>query len=312
MSVKETNTFSAPTTKHGTSNVELNSFHIKQERLSIENKKGEKHSNMPHKLHRDCNWSEYFKFSLLHLVGASKPQTNIDDELYECIKVKDSDTNGFLNLSIQLTEAEMAETRMDTGPNTENAPNNVPAFLICNPVSIRPSQFPMNETNFNDTTAKDIGVEQAKDSLEVFQLDISKHSDKEVAKPEEASLIVVDDTGDLSSVCKSMSAVNRTRRETVHSPFKNRFATNPKLNETISAVKEIDPFDIHLQNALLDDIDFIEYIKSLEYVNIMTRVRAIELATDLEIGDETFTMIELIGKGSFGFVYRWERQYKQF
>lgn len=222
--------------------------------------------------------------------------------MYECIKGKDSGATGFLNLSIQLTEAEMTR---DVGINLANAPKQMqiasPDFMICNPVSIRPSQFPMNQTNANETIAKDV---ESDDSLKEFELDISKHSDKVVVKQEEASFIVVEDTDDLSSVCKSMTATNRTRRETVHSPLKNRFALNPKLNETISSVKEIDPFDIHLQNALLDDIDFIEYIKSLEYVHITTRVRAIELDSELEISDETYKMIKQIGQGSFGFVYR--------
>lgn len=193
--------------------------------------------------------------------------------------------------------------------NLKSIQNEGGNFMICNPVSIRPSQFPMNQTNFNDTTHTntkmiDYEVEQVEESLKEFQLNISRNSDQMSAKQEDASLIVVEDTDDLSNVYKSMSVANPTRRETVNSPFKNRYATNPKLNETISSVKEIDPFDIHLQNALLDDIDFIEYIKSLEYVNITTRVRPIEQNTDLEIGDETFTMLKQIGQGSFGFVYR--------
>lgn len=212
--------------------------------------------------------------------------------------MKDNVTYGFLNLSVRLTEAEMTK-------QIENEPQPIasPEFMICNPVSIRPSQFPMNVTVSNDTTiAKD--VEAATDSLKEFQLEIPKQSNKVDVKQEDASLIVVEDTDDLSNVCRSMTAVNQTRRETVHSPFKNRFATNPKLNETISSVKEIDPFNIQLQNALLDDIDFIEYIKSLDYVHITTRVRAIELDTDLQILDETYKMTKQIGQGSFGFVYR--------
>lgn len=136
------------------------------------------------------------------------------------------------------------------------------------------------------------------------ELDILK-SDQITDKQAEASLIVVEDADDYSAVC-SATTVNKSRRETVHSPFKNRYAANLKLNETISAVKEIDPFDIHLQNVLLDDIDFIEYIKSLEYVHMMTRVRLIELKTVLEIGSETFDILEQIGRGSFGFVYRYQ------
>lgn len=261
-------------------NVHLKSMHIKEERLSI----------------------------LPQQENPKKSPINIDDELYQCIKEKDSDINGFLNLSIQLTDMEMARSILPK-PDIISKPiqNDGPNFMICNPVSIRPSQFPMNQTTFNDTTHTNTkmvehDVEQVGESLKEFQLNISKSSDQMSAKQDDISLIVVEDTDDLSNV--SMSVTNQTRRETMHSPFKNRYATNPKLNETISAVKEIDPFDIHLQNALLDDIDFIEYIKSLDYVNITTRVRPIEQNTDLEIGDETFTMLKQIGQGSFGFVYR--------
>lgn len=235
----------------------------------------------------------FFNFFLVShyfsLVVSEKPRTNIDDEIYDCIKEKDSVANGFLDLSIELTEAEMAELKTESMPKPMN-------FLISNPVSIRPSQFPMN-----DTIAKNESRSVEKSLKELHQSS-SKMESVATVKPEDTSLIVVEDTEDLSAVCKS--AANKSRRETVHSPFKNRYALNPKLNETISAVKDIDPFDIHLQNAFLDDIDFIEYIRSLEYVNITTRVGAIELNTQLEMGSETFDIVKQIGKGSFGFVYR--------
>lgn len=235
---------------------------------------------------------------MFHLAVAEKPRTNIDDEMYACIQDKDTVTHGFLDLSIELTEAEIAL-------GSESAPQQMPIsnFMISNPVSIRASQFPLNETKINSTTSK-AEIQQVEQSFKEIQLNAPKvDEDVIIVKPEDASLIVVDDTEDLSTVCKP-AAVNKTRRDTVHSPFKNRFATNPKLNETISAVKEIDPFDMHLQNAFLDDIDFIEYIRSLENVNIMTRVRSIELNSDVEMGNETFTILKQIGQGSFGFVYR--------
>lgn len=249
-----------------------------------------------------------FYFFLGHLVNVNKSQVNIDDELFEYIKEKDSDTKGFFNLSIQLTEAELTDIAPKVGLNSKSIQNDAPNFMICNPVSIRPSQFPMNETNVDETSTKNDDGDERKESLKEFQLDVSVNSNQMTEKQEEMAedVIVVEDTEDLSAVhWKSMSTANQTRRDTMHSPLKNRFATNPKLNETISAVKEIDPFDIHLQNALLDDIDFIEYIKTdLDYVNITTRVRAIELNSDLDVGGETYTILAKIGQGSFGFVYR--------
>lgn len=213
--------------------------------------------------------------------------------MYECIKDKDNNTNGFLDLSIQLTEVEMAN--MESKAETVHKQNQyeVPNFVIGQPVSIRPSQFPMNETKFSDSNMKH-DIQSSEQSMRACQ----------GIKQEDESLIIVEDTDDLSGICKSMSAANKSRGETMHSSFNNRYGTNPKLNETISSVKEIDPFEIHLQNALLDDIDFIEYIKSLEYVHITTRVRAMEVGTGLAIGDETFDVLKKVGQGNFGFVYR--------
>lgn len=256
------------------------------------------------------NRTEYFTHffhsgNFLHLFGAAvaeKPYSNIDTEVYECIKENDVDINGYLDLSIQLTEEEMADVGSKTEPLFTQMTNPVSNFVICNPVSIRPSQFPMNETKINDTTIKN-EFHQVEQSFKDIQLNPSLTEADVVVKQEEASLIVIEDTDDLSAVCKS--SANKTRRDTIHSPFKNRYATNPKLNETISAVKEIDPFDIHLQNAFLDDIDFIEYIRSLDYVLITTRVRLIELNGSLEMADDTFNIDAQIGQGSFGYVYRY-------
>lgn len=243
-----------------------------------------------------------FFFLKITLVVAEKSRNSID-ELYACIQETATNADGYLDLSIELTSAE----KIDIVPNmiaSQPIVKEAPNFLICNPVSIRPSQFPMNETRVTDTTTKD-DIQLMEKSLKEVHLNASQQAEKVhvVTKPEDMSLILVDDTDDLSSTYKTLSAMNKTRRDTIHSPFKNRYATNPRLNETINAVKEIDPFDMHLQNAFLDDIDFIEYIRSLENVNIVTRVRPIELNTELEMGTEIFSDLKQIGQGSFGFVY---------
>lgn len=229
------------------------------------------------------------------LAAASKPVSNIDDEMYEMIKEKDTPICNFLDLSIEFTEVEMAMYAKQSAPVKDPIPN----IVISNPVSIRPSQFPMNESKMDKTVAKD-EVTDVEQSFKECRLSSLKGDRQTMLKPADESVIVVEPTEDLSNVCR---ALDRTRRETVHSPFKNRYAANPRLNETISAVKEIDPFDIHLQNAFLDDIDFIEYIKNLENVHITTRVKAIEVNTKLDMGNEQFHIMKQIGKGSFGFVY---------
>lgn len=195
-----------------------------------------------------------------------------------------------------------------TAPPVKNLPvqihNHAPQFMICNPVSIRQSQFPMNATTTINETIADGEPNPMYESSKDFQLDITKLNSDTIGQEDTSVIIIEEDTEEMAAANKSALAVNSTRRETMNSPYKNHFATNPKLNETINAIKEIDPFDMHLQNALLDDIDFVEYIKSLENVHMTTRVRPIEVNTDVQIGSETFHIVEQIGRGSFGFVFR--------
>lgn len=230
-----------------------------------------------------------FFFNLIASAAAEKRRTGIDNEMYECIKENDVDINGYLNLRIQLTEEEeMGDVGSRTDTFNKPLPNPASNFVISNPVSIRPSQFPMNETKINETVTKD-DVQLVEQSLKEIQLDASKTENVAAGKPEDGSLIIFEDTEDLSAVCKS--SATKTHREMLHSSFRNR------------AVKEIDPFDIHLQNAFLGEIDFIEYIRSLENVVIITRTQSIELKCDLEIGDETFNIVKRIGQGNYVFVY---------
>lgn len=231
--------------------------------------------------------------------------TSIDDEIYECIQGNDqTETNQVFDISIELTEAELATAAPSVEIIPRQTQNHAAEFMICNPVSIRPSQFPMNATNINETTAHG-ETNFMHESLKDFQLDVTKLNPSNVEQVDASIIVIEEDTDEMSAACKSLSDANRTRRETMaNSPYKNHFSTNPKLNETINAVKEIDPFDMHLQNAFLDDIDFVEYIKSLENVQMTTRVRPIEVNTDVQIGNETFYIVKQIGQGSFGFVFR--------
>lgn len=246
------------------------------------------------------------------LVGATKLQTSIDDEMYDCIQENDeTETNQCFDISIQLTDAEMAyraPLSVDVAPSQTktNAPEL--KLLIGNPVSIRPSHFPMNVTvfNCNETTAQDeTNTDQMMhESVKDVQLNITKTS-SDAGQGDGSIILIEEDTEEMSAAYKqSLSAINRSRRETINSPYKNHFSTNPKLNETLNAAKYVDPFDMHLQNAFLDDIDFVEYIKSLENVHMTTRVRPIEVNTDVQIGNETFHIVKQIGQGSFGFVFR--------
>lgn len=310
MSIKEAReTVDRPEVHKEKSAIKLDSIHIKEERFSVANKTG-KSASMRIK---NCLLEGYLLtdfVSPIHLVGATKLHTSIDDEIYECIQENDeTDTNQCFDISIELTSAELVQRAgqsMDLASKLAQTNGPELKLLIGNPVSIRPSQFPMNGTVFDhETTAQDAtnADQMMHESVKDVQLNITKPNAG--AEQGDGSIIVIEeDTEEMSAAYKSLSAINRSRCETANSPYKNHFSTNPKLNETINAAKYVDPFDMHLQNAFLDDIDFVGYIKSLENVHMTTRVRPIEVNTDVEIGTETFHIVKQIGQGSFGFVFR--------
>lgn len=111
-------------------------------------------------------------------MSAEKSRTNIDDEIYNCIKENDKDINSCFDISIQLNEDELEDVAkpMQVEP---------PKFLISNPVSMRPSQFPMNETKTNDMTiTKNDVMHTVQQSFREIQLSSSKLSN-DVAKKDE-------------------------------------------------------------------------------------------------------------------------------
>lgn len=181
------------------------------------------------------------------------------------------------------------------------ATNTFPQFLLSAPVSIRPSQFQPNDTklteSFNQTTSR-------------THVNVSKLSRPSIFNKNhresrfDASVLIVEDTDDISVQINNKG--NGSKKDSMmNSPFKNHYETNPRLNETVGLLKEqIDPFDSHLQNAFLDDIDFHEYIQNLDHVLITARLGAIESDTDIVFQDKSFHILKQVGKGSFGFVYR--------
>lgn len=310
-------TLANPQVRKEKSAIKLDSIHIKEERFSVANKTGTCDSIdikcflLKKKMFiRTMN----FVFGPNSLVGATKLHNSIDDEIYECIQEHDqTEIDQPFDISIELTDYELArkapvpenvapsqsQTQTQANPPEHN-------FMIGNPVSIRPSQFPMNETNFDpETTAQNVtnANQMMHESVKDAQSNITKPN-PDAAQANGSVIVIEEDTEEMSAAYKSLSAINRSRCETANSPYKNHYATNPKLNETINAAKNVDPFDMQLQNAFLDDIDFVDYISSLENVQMTTRVRPIEVNTDVQIGDETFQIVKQIGQGSFGFVFR--------
>lgn len=174
-------------------------------------------------------------------------------------------------------------------------PADIPQFQISAPVSIRPSQFQPNETQLGETTNLLNATKATRQSI------FSKMNRESRF---EGSVIVVD-SPDESPVKVINKQRNSSRKESLLSGSFN-YHSNARLNETVGALKDqIDPFDTHLQNALIDDIEFHEYIEqNLEHVVITNRLKAIEAGTELVFQDKTFQILKQVGKGSFGFVYR--------
>lgn len=183
-----------------------------------------------------------------------------------------------LDLSIEMGSEELALLSGAASiPKTENFLQ--PTFQISAPVSIRPSQFNMNETKLN----------QMSDGGELRTNNTTKRQSTRpscayIKSEKDESIMIIDDTiNHSSSVTKSPGV------------------------KSYSLAKDINPFDIHVQNALLDDIHFIDYINQLDNVFVATRIRPIEVDSDLILDNKTIQIYNQIGQGSFGFVYRYKK-----
>lgn len=183
------------------------------------------------------------------------------------------------------------------------ATNAFPQFVLSAPISIRPSQFQPNDTKLTesfDETASRTHVNAAKLSRP------SLFNKNRRESRFDGSVLIVEDTENLSVQIYNNRGNDSRKNSMISSPFKKHYESNPRLNETLSLLKEqINPFDIHIQNAFLDDIDFHEYIQNLDHVLITARLGAIESDTELVFQDKSFNILEQVGKGSFGFVYRY-------
>lgn len=187
------------------------------------------------------------------------------------------------------------------------ATNAFPKFVLSAPVSIRPSQFQPNDTKLTES------FDQTASRTHVNASKLSRPSLFNKNRREsrfDGSVLIVEDTEDLSIQIYNNRANDSRKNSMISSPFKKHYESNPRLNETLSLLKEqINPFDIHIQNAFLDDIDFHEYIQNLDHVLMTARLGAIESDTDLVFQDKSFNILKQVGKGSFGFVYRYVDQF---
>lgn len=65
----------------------------------------------------------------------------------------------------------------------------------------------------------------------------------------------------------------------------------------------VDPFDKALTNALLDQIDFISYLRDIQTCSLKSKICQLTKGKTVEFGNETFDIIKAIGKGAYGVVF---------
>lgn len=167
------------------------------------------------------------------------------------------------------------------------------SIMLGEPRTIRPSQFPASDPNGTLQTSK-FG-NSISHQLKINDID--------------QSVVVIEDTEDISNVSKGARSLNNENnhtnvREYIKSPFKNHFNNSEPSEAGSSDPAELNPFDPQLQNALLEDLDFNDYISDLNYVTFTDKVRVLQAGSELEIQENRFKISKLIGKGTFGYVYR--------
>lgn len=242
----------------------------------------------------------------------------------------------FLEMTgIELSEDERALLMKENSLKINN--ESFPKFQISEPKTIRSSQFEKmtrytvldnkvaNEQSLNPT----IGVSQYEKSLTLAgnanqSIDaIASKLDIDQSKPIDSkadnnaidqSVYIIEANGDFSTVVGNtkhelslkQSSISENESKPHQSPFRNRaidVESSPFCTPT-NDKKEINPFDAQLQNAFLQHIDFVDYISKLDNVITVNRARPIQPDTEISFGDKNFQIINMIGKGSFAFVFR--------
>lgn len=65
----------------------------------------------------------------------------------------------------------------------------------------------------------------------------------------------------------------------------------------------INPFDKALKNALLEQVDLINYLRDLPTCSLKNKICQLAKGQTVEFGNKTFDVIKAIGKGAYGIVY---------
>lgn len=211
-------------------------------------------------------------------------------------KVTSSQTNSFFEISgVELNEAEMKLMRKGRAECASDL--SFPKIQMSAPKTIRPSEFNRMTAHFTILDSPEASVHKAEPS----NIGLCKRV------IDDSSVLIVDPTEDLSAIVqqcpKEQSNVNESGASFRR---RNQSMYERKGNVSIdySQSQQIDPFNIDVQHAFLSDIDFVDYISKLDNVYMVNRARALQPNTEIAFGDKEFHIIQQIGQGSFGFVYR--------
>lgn len=141
----------------------------------------------------------------------------------------------------------------------------------------------------------------------------------------DSDVVVIEDTDDISALLKSAKPENSiyiNRSECRYTPVplseweadpngdaENKYDFNLERTQVSGfnvqeANMNLNPFDTDLQNNLLTEIQFVDYISKLDNCTMVYRVQPIYSNEPYAIGEKEFDIQKMIGRGSFAFVYR--------
>lgn len=123
-----------------------------------------------------------------------------------------------------------------------------------------------------------------------------------------------DDLGKSIYVQKQPMSVEKVQRwdeiDEHFNPANNRYMKKEiDLDGTVQFIYqqtqfgEVDPFDPKLQEAFLEQLDFMSYIEELSTCSLVNKVQPLSKSMTLDIHGTKFTVQKKIGEGTFGTVY---------
>lgn len=74
--------------------------------------------------------------------------------------------------------------------------------------------------------------------------------------------------------------------------------------ETCVSSENIDPWNIDLCSAFLEDLDFFNYLEKRDDCVLINKVPSLKIKKKIEIADKTYSSIKYISKGAYGYIYK--------